>query len=132
MKPTYEQLEQQLAAVVAENAGLKMYRPQPGGAAMMEALDAFEAQDDYPEGGMMDAFEILCCKRVRTPATDAYLNGIRDQAKADGVQEYADSFRHTAAKVRELYGESIRYRSLMHEGSTAEAFAAQLRQGAKS
>lgn len=70
--------------LVAENEVLKAFRPQPNGAAMMEALDVFEAgYDEYPEGAMFDAFEILCCKRVSTPATDAAIAEI----KAQGVDE---------------------------------------------
>lgn len=73
-------------ALAVENESLKAYRPQPGGMAMMEALDAFEAQDDYPEGGMMNAFKILCCKRLPTPATDAAIANIQ----AQGVDRLAD------------------------------------------
>lgn len=101
MKPTYEELEQQLAEshralraettahentqmqvekLAAENAGLKEYRPQPSGAAMMEALDVFyEYHEDVPEQGMMAAFEILCCKRPVIPATYAFLAEVRAQ-----------------------------------------------------
>ena len=53
MKPTYEELEQQLAAVVVENAGLK---------------------DDYRDTPAL--------KRMgwpKTPATDAYLAEVRAQ-----------------------------------------------------
>ncbi|MDM2828060.1 hypothetical protein OGX92_22150 [Citrobacter sp. Cpo089] len=97
MKPTYEELEQQVLELsvqlanaeskcrelAAENGELKSYRPRPGGQVMMEALDAFESQDDYPEGGMMDAFELLCCKHVETPATDAFLAEVRASALND-------------------------------------------------
>ncbi|NDO80411.1 hypothetical protein CJP72_06360 [Citrobacter sp. NCU1] len=80
------EMEARCAALAAENAGLKEYRPQPGGAAMMEALDAFEAQDDYPEGGMMDAFEILCCKQVKTPSTDAFLAEVLAQGVEGAIE----------------------------------------------
>ncbi|EAM8613390.1 hypothetical protein BHS62_12010 [Salmonella enterica] len=69
--------ESKCRELAAENGELKSYRPRPGGQVMMEALDAFEAQDDYPEGGMMDAFELLCCKHVETPTTDAFLAEVR-------------------------------------------------------
>ncbi|MBL5911261.1 hypothetical protein [Enterobacter asburiae] len=122
--------EAKCAAIVAENVGLKEYRPQPSGAAMMEALDAFyEYHEDVPEQGMMAAFEILCCKRPVMPATDAFLAEIRAQAKADGVQEYADSFRHSASKIRECHGDTIRVRALLHEANNADEFAAHLRKG---
>jgi len=88
------QLDVQLArsnALAAENAGLREYRPQPSGAAMMEALDAFyEYHEDVPEQGMMAAFEILCCKRPATPATDAFLAEVRAQARNEGIN-YAAS-----------------------------------------
>lgn len=59
--------------LAAENAAQREYRPQPSGAAMMEALDAFyEYHEDVPEQGMMAAFEILCCKRPQALATDAW------------------------------------------------------------
>lgn len=80
----YSALLKERDALAVENESLKAYRPQPGGMAMMEALDAFEAQDDYPEGGMMDAFEILCCKRLPTTATDAAIANIQAQAIPDG------------------------------------------------
>lgn len=70
--------------------------------------------------------------RVETPATDAFLAEVRAQAKADGVQEYADSFRHSASKIRECHGDTIRVRALLHEASNAEEFAAQIRKGVQS
>lgn len=73
-------VESKCRELAAENGELKSYRPRPGGQVMMEALDAFEAQDDYPEGGMMDAFELLCCKHVETPTTDAFLAEVRASA----------------------------------------------------
>lgn len=76
-----ESLRQQLAALAAENSALREFRPQPSGAAMMEALDAFyEYHEDVPEQGMMAAFEMLCCKRPKTPATDAFLAEVRAAA----------------------------------------------------
>lgn len=60
---------------------------------------------------------------------DAFLAEVRVQAKADGVQEYADSFRHSASKIREFHGDTIRARALLHEASNADEFAAQLRKG---
>lgn len=97
--------EQQLAAVVAENAGLKTYRPQPHGAAMMEALDAFFEHEDVPEQGMMASFEILCCKRPPTPATDAYLAEVRAQARNEGVNFAAS--RLAAAYNHGFIGKSM-------------------------
>lgn len=82
--------ESKCRELAAENAALKSYRPRPNGQVMMEALDAFEAQDDYPEGGMMDAFELLCCKHAETPATDAFMSEVRASARNEGIN-YAAS-----------------------------------------
>ncbi|RXW28936.1 hypothetical protein DM877_11040 [Enterobacter cloacae] len=76
----HENMQMQVEKLAAENAGLKEYRPQPSGAAMMEALDVFyEYHEDVPEQGMMAAFEILCCKRPVIPATYAFLAEVRAQ-----------------------------------------------------
>ena len=86
-------------------------------------------------GAMEDATELLQTVDsvyAKTPATDAFLAEVRSSAKADGVQEYADSFRHAASKHRELHGETIRVKALLHEAENADKFAAQLRKGAKS
>ncbi|MFU1816558.1 hypothetical protein ACM6O4_08960 [Citrobacter portucalensis] len=79
-----------------------------------------------------DYYTIPALKRMGwplTPATDAFLAEVRASAKADGVQEYADSFRHAASKHRELYGECFRVKALIIEAEKAEEFAAQLRKG---
>ncbi|MCM7636269.1 hypothetical protein [Enterobacter roggenkampii] len=107
-------VETTFAALAAENAWLREYRPQPSGAAMMEALDAFyEYHEDVPEQGMMAAFEILCCKRPKIPATDTFLAEVRSQ----GVEMFASSLKVAGG------GE--------HPYSTvANEFAAKLRQEA--
>lgn len=110
MKPSYEELEARCAALAAENAGLK-------------AANA--------EGCKWDGEQWVGIS-IQTPATDAFLAEVRAQAKADGVQEYADSFRHSASKIRECYGDNIRVRALLHEANNADEFAAQLRKGAQS
>ncbi len=93
------ELEARCAALAAENAALREYRPQPSGAGMMEALDAFyEYHEDVPEQGMMAAFEILCCKRPVIPATDAFLAEVRAQARNEGINyaagRLAAAFNH--------------------------------------
>lgn len=85
MEKERDELKGQVISLAVENSELKSYRPQPGGPAMMEALDAFFEREEYPEGGMTDAFEILCCKRVPTPATDAALASIQAQYRAEGI-----------------------------------------------
>ncbi|WP_373865352.1 hypothetical protein [Raoultella planticola] len=62
-----------------------------------------------------------------TPATDRIHAGI----KADGVEEYADSFRHSASRIRELHGVTIRVHALLREARNADDFAKQLREEAK-
>ena len=57
---------------------------------------------------------------------------VRAQAKADGVQEYADSFRHSASIIRECNGETIHVRALLHHAKNADEFADQLRKGVQS
>ncbi|MCM7619831.1 hypothetical protein [Enterobacter vonholyi] len=134
MKPSYEELEARCAALAAENAGLKSFGDKLG-----------EMHNDLNgEGtGIQGRAEVACQQvaleaameefdAIKTPATSAFLAEVRAQAKADGVQEYADSFRHSASKIRECYGDNIRVRALLHEASNAEKFAAQLRKGVQS
>ncbi|EIP9385000.1 hypothetical protein LT925_004749 [Escherichia coli] len=72
---------EKFSALAAENAELKSAHPQPFGAEMMKALDAYEKhQDEVPETGMLNAFFILRDSiRVDTPATDAFLAEVRAQ-----------------------------------------------------
>ncbi|HAJ5056118.1 TPA: hypothetical protein HLY84_11855 [Escherichia coli] len=72
---------EKFSALAAENAELKSVHPQPFGAEMMKALDAYEKhQDEVPETGMLNAFFILRDSiRVDTPATDAFLAEVRAQ-----------------------------------------------------
>ncbi|EFI4696117.1 hypothetical protein GXG23_21105 [Escherichia coli] len=97
------QLEVQLVranALAAENAELKSVHPQPFGAEMMKALDAYEKhQDEVPETGMLNAFFILRDSiRVDTPATDAFLAEIRAEARNEGINytasRLAAAFNH--------------------------------------
>lgn len=110
-------LKKQRDALAAENTQLKEYRPQPGGPAMMEALDAFFEKEEYPEGAMMDAFEILCCKRA-LPATDAAIANIQ----AQGVEKFADDCDSDVVFVEP---EDTEHYELMAEH--ARRFAAELR-----
>ncbi|HHT8254511.1 TPA: hypothetical protein ACT2TP_000660 [Enterobacter hormaechei] len=106
------------AALAAENAGIK---------AAIDATIRWQQSTD-PEN--VESVRMLV--DVKTPVTDALLAEFRAQAKADGVQEYADSFRHSASKIRECHGDTIRVRALLHEASNADEFAAQLRKGVQS
>ncbi|MFU0912973.1 hypothetical protein [Kluyvera intermedia] len=96
MKPTYEELEQQLAAVVAENTGLKGF-----GKTLSEMHEGLNGSGTGIQGeyeatcqqvaldAAMDAFD-----EIKTPETDAYLAEVR----ASAISEYADkrgfSFQH--------------------------------------
>ncbi|HIH5426242.1 TPA: hypothetical protein ACYSGY_004870 [Klebsiella pneumoniae] len=115
--------------LAAENYLLKSAHPQPFGPEMMKALDAYEKQqDEVPETGMLDAFFILRDSiRLETPATDAYLAGI----KADGVDELASTYRGFANED----GCSVNMKcSYNLTAERAESYAAyirrQLREGA--
>lgn len=123
------QLEVQLVranALVAENAGLKSAHPQPFGAEMMKALDAYEKhQDEVPETGMLNAFFILRDSiRVETPATDALLAEVR----AQGVEMYADNLDNGADDAeRGGFDDAVKF--LRSEASGVRLFADQLRKG---
>ncbi|MCP6701065.1 hypothetical protein NL527_04735 [Klebsiella pneumoniae] len=98
---------QQLAA---ENVALKKSAPAPFSKLMMEALDTYHSKaDDVPELAMLSAY-VKLRDGLKTPATDAYLAGI----KADGVEEFAS------------------YISLYNSNAERHAidFAKQLREGA--
>lgn len=122
------------AWLAAENAGLREYRPQPSGAAMMEALDAFyEYHEDVPEQGMMAAFEILCCKRPETPATDSFLAEVRNEAGARAVELFAQTLGSPyAVRDEECYEDGFTRAIEIVKGAQAPRFAAQLRKGVQS
>ncbi|MBM0669151.1 hypothetical protein H5P23_29260, partial [Klebsiella pneumoniae] len=94
--------------LAAENVALKRV-PETDSVAMLLALDSFRSEP-LPDVGLQKAFESLMYHRM-TPATDAYLAGI----KADGVEEWVSS------------------RDGRWNGTTEEAlnFAKQLREGGK-
>ncbi len=112
--------------LAAENAELKSVHPQPFGAEMMKALDAYEKhQDEVPETGMLNAFFILRDSiRVETPATDAFLAEVR----AQGVEMYADNLDN-AADDAERGGFDYAVKFLRSEASGVRLFADQLRKG---
>ena len=76
MKPTYEQLEQQLAAVVAENAGLK------------QVVDATIGWQESTDAENVESIRMLL--NIETPATDAYLAEVRAQAIRDALGASSD------------------------------------------
>lgn len=126
--------EVRCAALAAENAGLKAFG---------DKLNEMHNDLNGEGTGIQGRAEVACQQvaleaameefdAIKTPATDAFLAEVRAQARADGVQEYADSFRHSASKIRECHGDTIRVRALLHEATNADEFAAQLRKGVQS
>ncbi|EPB4989100.1 hypothetical protein ACSQX3_001282 [Enterobacter hormaechei] len=126
--------EARCAALAAENAGLKAFG---------DKLNEMHNDLNGEGTGIQGRAEVACQQvaleaameefdAIKTPATDAFLAEVRAQARADGVQEYADSFRHSASKIRECHGDTIRVRALLHEATNADEFAAQLRKGVQS
>ncbi|ENJ1043406.1 hypothetical protein AB0273_002520 [Salmonella enterica] len=86
------QLEVQLVranALAAENVGLKYQEPTL--TAMMACLEAFYADEDVPERAMMGGYNILR-KSVNTPATDAFLDEVRTQARNELITELESRF----------------------------------------
>lgn len=87
---------------------------------LSEELRGYESDGAF-EGPKMH----LLWWQVETPATDAYLAGI----KADGVEEFAESQKEYVRQHRNEMGQVLR---AAYAGSAvdAERFAAQLREGA--
>lgn len=81
--PAGVDLQDWVKQLAAENMALKEYRPEPYGIAMMEAMDAFFADEEVPERAMMAAFDILCAKRMPVPATDR----IVAEVEARGIEK---------------------------------------------
>lgn len=126
MKPTYEQLEQQLAAVVAENAGLKSaFNPED---IPEDAVEAFTETAiinyDWDDTGSWSWVEndtdviraVLDALKPETPATDAYLAEVRAQ-----VWSEAKALAKSA-----VASDSVDHIDFLFDGK-----AAQLRQGAE-
>lgn len=82
MKPTYEELEQQLAAVVAENAALKNFISTDCFVAHIEPETFYE--EEVTRYVNADGYE------PETPATDAYLAEVRAQAIRDALDASSD------------------------------------------
>lgn len=84
--PAGVDLQDHLRQLAAENVALNRV-PETDSVAMLLALDSFRSES-LPDVGLQKAFESLMYHR-KTPATDAYLAGI----KADGVEEMASTYR---------------------------------------
>ncbi len=116
MKPTYEQLEQQLAAVVAEAAGLK------------QAITTHSQSTHFCEVCGKDdpcSTDDVCYALNETPATDAAIASIQ----AQGVEMFSRSLRGEAEITRACTFKPVQ--QFEEFATRADEFAAQLRQGAE-
>lgn len=82
-------LKARYAALASDNAALKYQEPTL--TAMMACLEAFYADEDVPERAMMGGYNILR-KSVNTPATDAFLDEVRTQARNELITELESRF----------------------------------------
>ncbi|EPD1668292.1 hypothetical protein ACR6L4_001954 [Escherichia coli] len=122
MKPTYEELQLQLAAAVAENAGLKQaleYAINPDNQPEYHDLGMGCGVEDHGyqrngysacaygwESAMERVYsEVIPEALPETPATDAYLAEVRAQARNEGIN-YAAS-RLAAAYNHGFIGKSM-------------------------
>lgn len=120
-------LRRKLDALAAENAALKgVFGP---GEAVLNFLTIALRHTTYDEIDLNDVSLAFQMSLPETPSTDAYLNSVRADAKAEGVEEYAESLSHQALKMRELDQPRIRVASVNAESTRAREFAAQLRAG---
>lgn len=130
--------EQQLAAVVAENAGLKSAFDKPQAYLSWHAipptwedpLPCGEYLDVHDEAGHKnsdgtDCWPVFANPEIKTPATDACLAEVR----AQGVEMFAD-MTDKVADEEEFYDNGESFDSLKYTAKQARLFAAQLRQGA--
>ncbi|HIE9152619.1 TPA: hypothetical protein ACXP7I_003251 [Klebsiella variicola subsp. variicola] len=84
--------------IVAELCVIRTAHPQPLGPAMDAAIDAFNAEE-MPETGMLNAYFILRESiRIKTPATDRIVAGIKADGRAEGINfaasRLAAAFNH--------------------------------------
>ena len=134
MKPTYEELEQQLeesrrefraADATIHNLELKVEQVVAENAGLKNAVDIIETKYMNWEG-LSDAFSDA--RGIKTPATDAFLAEVR----AQGVDMFALMFAEEAIKSNNITT-GWRAKASRAASEYAEALredAAQLRQGA--
>ncbi|HFN0602273.1 TPA: hypothetical protein ACHBVO_003301 [Klebsiella pneumoniae] len=108
--------------IVAELCVIRTAHPQPLGPAMDAAIDAFNAEE-MPETGMLNAHFILRESiRIKTPATDSIVSGI----KADGAKAAGDYLKLEAQHM------PVVERLMMQDAAEiCYGTAARLREGAK-
>ncbi|HED1420001.1 TPA: hypothetical protein R4S64_001985 [Kluyvera georgiana] len=147
MKPTYEELQLQLAAVVAENAALKT------AAEFATADDMWiEQADGMLDYRYVDWYVDVLKTAMETPATDAFLAEVRAQARNEGINyaasRLAAAFNHgfvdkPLAEVYDVVRMILTTKEDLANDPAADGlsgeyaekslveFAAQLRQGAE-
>lgn len=124
-------LQQKLDAVLAENVALKCFGDtlrdmhaglECSGTGVVGEHEA--ACQQVALDAAMDAFDA-----INTPITNEHLNFILTEARADGVDKYADALSYQVMKMREIGHPRIRLASVNAESKRARDFAAQLRTG---
>ncbi|HHL1417123.1 TPA: hypothetical protein ACQ3B6_003424 [Klebsiella pneumoniae] len=109
--------------IVAELCVIRTAHPQPLGPAMDAAIDAFNAEE-MPETGMLNAHFILRESiRIKTPATDRIVAGI----KADGVALVKSAFEMHIQSASCYQDEIVGMESALSIACQVES---QLREGA--
>lgn len=151
MKPSYEQLEQQLEKMAAENAGLKSKAAELVHEAS-EVYSAYNATITEPDGDFMDMQTLQEMQCVETPATDAFLAEVRAQSHKEGAHFVAnrmlaawdagfiDDTAKNAADIARMILTSTEFMADAPEGDFDRSFAdgvleeiaAQLRKGVQS
>ena len=129
MKPTYEELQLQLAAAVAENAYARE-RHIFIRALAVSILEHSGGRMDW-RGAMEDATELLQTVDsvyAKTPATDAYLAEVR----AQGVEMFAERKNNAMMSLHtDTHAVGSIAAAMSAEVKELREFAAQLRQGAE-
>ncbi|MBZ7621147.1 hypothetical protein FML17_04835 [Klebsiella michiganensis] len=114
--------------IVAELCVIRTAHPQPLGPAMDAAIDAFNA-DEMPETGMLNAYFILRESiRIKTPATDRIVVGIKADAAAplvSALKVIANSEQHNGDTVVCDFDTLISVAA----GALRDYYAKQLREG---
>lgn len=137
MKPTYEELEAQIAALAAENAGLKnpdnwLSQSDYGYEASEVATSNGASEDEALRAGM-----IAIINRIETPVTDAFLAEVRAQAQSE-VIEWLNAeitaidtmYRGDPSYEHDAYWMKSNVLDVVE--LARKAFAAQLRKGVQS
>lgn len=127
MKPTYEELQQQLAAAVAENGQMLRLLTD-----ISENHEEYVNADEYLYAGVpmdyVSEINMYVSRDVNAEnpfkATDAYLA----EAEARGVDKFATELGHVYQQLRSGSNHAHAIKSVVFR---AAEFAAQLRQGAE-